>query len=1003
MTPRDSGRTIGRVAGTLITLVVVAAVAAQAGAHAPVGHSPATPEQNHPSDAGETNVTTVSPNVRELVSAARAGDVGPRFVSRSGDGIVVDVTVEVAPEGEAGVRKLLESHGTVGSRFGGSIAASLPPDAIEAVAGEPGVESIRKPEPVVGANQGDVVSEGLSAINVSGELHDAGVNGSGVTVAVVDTGFNVSNTEIDHHVAGFEDFEGDGMDNETSLHGTAVAELVIDTAPEASIRLYEVETSTQVGSAVEHITQNTSVDVATMSLGVLTGPFDGASEIDRAIDDSVANGTAWFVSAGNYADGQHYNQTWQDGDGDGLMNVSDTRESIEVDAGGGFTAYVSWADENAASEDYDVYLSRSGVPVANSTDTQDGHGRPVEVVSADASGEYTLRIERVDAAGTADFDVFVSGPATLTPATRSRSVVRPATAESVVAVGAVRYTDSSLRGFSSRGPTVDGRTKPELVGPDGVATSQPGGSGLNSFAGTSAATPHAAGVAALVLDGVTEPITADRVGESLIEGATPIGETVPNNRTGYGLLNATGALEAAGELTLEPAAFGVRNLTAPVAATAGKTVTVNATLANTGDVGGTTGVELLFDGAVRQTRSVSIEGNATERVGFDLRTGGVPPGNYTYGIGAGGSVETGVITLRAPPRFEVSELEAPASVVGGEAVQVVATVTNAGGVEGSTDIAFVFDGDAMLGRTVTLDAGGSTDLRFNVSTDDIAPGTYRHGVRAGNGSGFANITVQQPATFEVSTLDAPTEAIAGKNVTVNATVTNVGDVRGTTDVELLFAGDVRLTRRLTLAGGGSADVRFEFSTDGAPSGTSDHGVRTGRSNRTGTITLNARPVADIGLPTTRTVVNETATLNATGSADADGSVEAYEWDLDGDGAYDDATGPEVTAAFASPGERTVGLRVIDDDGLANETTASVTVLARMTPFPTRTVDTTATGGGLPGAGGEATGVSSTPRTDTDGTTADGQGLPGFGPPVALLALAVFVLFVRRVYPGQREP
>lgn len=1000
---RDSGRTTGRVAGTLVILLVVATVAAPAGAYDPTENSLATPEVDRSSDAGETNGTTVSPNVRELVSATRAGNVDSRFVSRSDDGVVVDVTVEVSPGGQTGVRKLLDSHGTVGSRFGGSIAASLPLDAIGAVAGEQGVEAIRKPEPVVGADQGDVVSEGLSAINVSSELHDAGVNGSGVTVAVVDTGFNVDNPEIDHHVAGFEDFEGDGMDNETGLHGTAVAELVVDTAPEASIRLYEVETSTQMGAAVEHITQNTSVDVATMSLGVLTGPFDGTSEIDRAIDDSVANGTAWFVSAGNYADGEHYNGSWQDGDGDGWMDVSDTRESIEVDAGGGFTAYVSWADENAASEDYDVYLNQSGVPVDDSTDTQDGRGRPVEVVSANASGEYSLRIRKADAAGTADFDVFVSGPATLTPATRSRSVVRPATAESAIAVGAVRYTDSSLRRFSSQGPTVDGRTKPELVGPDGVTTSQPDGSGLSSFAGTSAATPHAAGVAALVLDGVTEPITADRVGQSLIEGAAPLGETVPNNRTGYGLLDATGALEAAGELTLEPAAFSVRNLTAPVAATTGETVTVNATVVNTGDVEGTTGVELLFDGGVRQTRPVTLGGNETERVRFDLQTDGVPPGNHTYGISAGGSVEAGVIRLRAPPRFAVSGLEAPASVAGGESIRVVATVTNTGGVGGSTDAAFVFDGDAVLDRTVTLDAGGSTDLRFNVSTDAIAPGTYRHGVRAGNGSQFANITVQKPATFEVSTLDAPTEAVAGGNVTVNATVMNVGDVTGTTDTEFLFASDVRLTRRLTLAGGESADVSFEFSTDGALFGTTDLSVRTGGSIRTGTITLNARPVADIGIPTARAAVNDSITLDASGSTDADGTPGTYEWDLDGDGAYDDATGPEATVAFASPGEKTVGLRVTDDDGLANETTASVTVLSRTASVPTGTADTTVTGDDSLGTIGGTTSVSSTGRSGADGTTADGQGLPGFGPPVTLLALAVFLLIVRRVYTGRRKP
>jgi PGF-CTERM protein len=403
-------------------------------------------------------------------------------------------------------------------------------------------------------------------------------------------------------------------------------------------------------------------------------------------------------------------------------------------------------------------------------------------------------------------------------------------------------------------------------------------------------------------------------------------------------------------------------------------------VANTGDIEGTTGVELLFDGGVRQTRNVTLDGNATERVRFDLRTDGVPAGNYTYGIGAGGSVEADVITLRAPPSFGVSGLEAPASVVGGESIRVSATVTNTGGVEGTTDAAFVFDGDAVLGRTITLDAGETADVRFNVSTDDVAPGTYRHGVRAGNGSQFADITVRKPATFEVSALDAPAEAVAGGNVTVNATVTNVGDVAGTTDAEFLFGGDVRLNESLMLAGGRSADVSFGFSTDGLPLGTSGLGVRTGRSVRNGTIHINARPVAKIEVPTAEVGVTDTIPVDASGSTDADGSVETYEWDLDGDGAYDDATGIEATAAFTSPGVTTIGLRVIDDDGLTNETAVTVTVLAR----------TTDTVRGSPEPPGETTTAGPPDRSGTDG-----PGLPGFGVGVALIALLAVALIAGR--------
>ena len=61
-------------------------------------------------------------------------------------------------------------------------------------------------------------------------------------------------------------------------------------------------------------------------------------------------------------------------------------------------------------------------------------------------------------------------------------------------VGAVKWTGTALEPYSSQGPTDDGRAKPDLVGPTYV-TSNPEWPGT---AGTSAATAHLAGAAALL-------------------------------------------------------------------------------------------------------------------------------------------------------------------------------------------------------------------------------------------------------------------------------------------------------------------------------------------------------------------------------------------------------------------------------------------------------------------------------------------------------------------------
>jgi subtilisin family serine protease len=74
------------------------------------------------------------------------------------------------------------------------------------------------------------------------------------------------------------------------------------------------------------------------------------------------------------------------------------------------------------------------------------------------------------------------------------SLGSPADAVGALTVGATNWRDGLLEPYSSQGPTTDGRAKPDLTAPVRVSTATYG-----EFDGTSAAAPHVAGAAALVL------------------------------------------------------------------------------------------------------------------------------------------------------------------------------------------------------------------------------------------------------------------------------------------------------------------------------------------------------------------------------------------------------------------------------------------------------------------------------------------------------------------------
>jgi subtilisin family serine protease len=367
-----------------------------------------------------------------------------------------------------------------------------PGEALRSLMDAEGLELVRKP--IYPVHDDHVTSEGVARI-FGQDWHGLGVTGEGITVVVLDSGFagyeELLGTELPETVeTRFEDFRW-----VFSPHGTACAEIVHDMAPDAKIELWQATTSGQIMSLIDEIIERGDVQVVNFSAG-FPGffPADGSSEVSLAVLEAMEAGITFVNSAGNNAR-RSWSGTVEDADGDGILEL-DGEEDFPIRSAGDLALVrVRWEDTwGKAEHDIDLVLyDEDGVECDRAETPQGGFGLPFEEVSC-TTGRATLNLlDRGDAAGVrawlyseADLPGPVRQPA--------GSVTVPADSMGALAVGAVRG-DGQIAGFSSHGPTDDGRIKPELAAPTWVATVAYGGA---NFGGTSAAAPHAAGFAALL-------------------------------------------------------------------------------------------------------------------------------------------------------------------------------------------------------------------------------------------------------------------------------------------------------------------------------------------------------------------------------------------------------------------------------------------------------------------------------------------------------------------------
>lgn len=392
---------------------------------------------------------------------------------------------------------------------------------------------------------GPVVTEALPLIGAAA-YHQRGILGQGVSVAVIDAAY----AGVAERIAAGElpadlitrRFLKDGSQSPTLFesdtpHGAACAEIVHDVAPAARLYLIQVEAlATTFPDVLDYLIAEgvrvVSISISSAAPGTSPGQTPPEAEgvweqpgvwgqpgvwrqtgaLDQALALARQHGLLVVKSAGNYAD-KHYRGAFSDADGDGWHEFSAPGagrpglldEDIDVLATRGepLNVILRWQNGGAAAPFALVLFDDDGVAVARSTPDASASAAALRHTPA-RDGAYHLGIHSPGGSPQRDAPPIVDilakeGVAAFQEyQVPAGSLGAPAGSPDVLTVAAANVATGLRLAYSSQGDADTLPVKPDLTGYANVSVSAPAYR-TQGFSGTSAAAPHVAGMAALLL------------------------------------------------------------------------------------------------------------------------------------------------------------------------------------------------------------------------------------------------------------------------------------------------------------------------------------------------------------------------------------------------------------------------------------------------------------------------------------------------------------------------
>ena len=572
---------LAAIAALLLTLSIALAVnSSGARADGGEGQAPAVPEKRgltYPNLG--SHLDQLAAKVEEGVATAQ--DAAREAPLHRGE----SVAVTIYPSGNVDdVVKFLEDNGgdprNVGEDY---IEAYVPVSLLGPVSERAGVLRVREIVPPQPAQLSQRIIGNGPAVHGSQAWNAAGYSGQGVKVGIIDGFFRFSAlrgvevpssvvvrcyTDIGVFTSNLADcdqepeatspwpecldaYQRRARGNEA--HGTIVAESLIDIAPGVTLYIANPGSRGDMQEAVDWMASQ-GVQVINYSASwIFDGPGDGTSPLSvsplNTVDRAAANDILWVNSAGNSAQNTWFGG-YSDPDGNRAIGFGGINDEI-IDAAwracSTFVVQLRWEDSWAgANTDLDLHLVNepTGEVVFSSTDPQSGQSGQVPWEAVGLRTRYNnsdLGIKVTHFSGEVPdwIQIVVWAPGAIEHHTLSGSIGNPAESanEGLLAVGAARWYDTdTIEPFSSRGPAPDGREKPkpDIVGADcGETALTPLNERRLGFCGTSQASPHVAGMAALVRQRFPE-LGAVEVAEYLKDNARQREVPDPNNTWGHG-------------------------------------------------------------------------------------------------------------------------------------------------------------------------------------------------------------------------------------------------------------------------------------------------------------------------------------------------------------------------------------------------------------------------------------------------------------------------------------